>query len=92
MDIEYEIKGHFVPETNKLVEELEADAVMLFVFGSRTKQRSGCCCEMRCTQENMAPIGWSMIECLRDMADAMERDLKAGRMRSVPVDGDYNEH
>ena len=86
MDIEYSTTGKFIEETSALVEELEADAVMIFVFGSRTKG-SGCCCDMRVHDPRR--MGRAMIQTLRDMADAMEQDLKA---KKGMYDGYHNEH
>jgi hypothetical protein len=76
MDLNYTASGKFVSETADLVEELEADAVVLLVFGSATKG-SGCCCEMRTSKPRRLAL--EIVGTLRDLADSIERDLKKGR-------------
>jgi hypothetical protein len=75
MDLNYTTEGKFVPETEQLVDELGADAVLLVVFGSA--KGSGCCCEMRTARPKWLAL--EIARTLRELADSIERDLEEGR-------------
>jgi hypothetical protein len=89
MKLEYTDKGKFVAETQKLIEELEADAVMLLVFGSRTKG-SGACCEMRVNDP--ARLALIVVQELRALADSIEADVTQGALDKAEVPSDQNGH
>jgi hypothetical protein len=76
MDLNYTTQGKFVPMTEQLVDELEADAVLLVVFGSATKG-SGVCCEMRTARPKWLAL--EIARTLRELAESIEIDLKKGR-------------
>lgn len=80
MKLEYNEEGKFVPETERLVDELKADAVLILVFGSRLKG-SGACCEMRV--KDPQKLGWIIVEQLRELAFSIEADLDRGALKEV---------
>lgn len=88
MKLEYTAQGKFVPETQELAEKFQADAVMLIVFGSRTKG-SGACCEMRV--EDPEGLAWVMVEQLHELAYSIEADIK-GLAKKAEVKSDKNGH
>jgi hypothetical protein len=87
MDLNYTTQGKFVPITEQVVDELEADAVLLVVFGSATKG-SGCCCEMRTARPQRLAL--EIARTLREIADSIERDLEKGTYENDGYDPTLN--
>jgi hypothetical protein len=88
MKLEYSATGKFVPEAQRLIEDLEADAVMILVFGSNSKG-SGACCEMRV--DDPVHLGRIMVTELRRLADSIQDDLNHGALAGKEAN-DQNGH
>lgn len=89
MNLEYTPDGTFVPETKRLIEELQADAVLVLVFGSRTKG-SGACCEMRAKDPER--LGWIIVGQLQALAESLGDDLLRGKLEDAEVPDDQDRH
>lgn len=90
MNLEYTDKGKFVPETQALIQDLKAEAVLIMVLGSETRG-SGACCELR----TMHPehVGWAIVDQLRSLADSLAGDLERGALEKAEViEHDTNGH
>lgn len=89
MKLEYnQKKAVFAELAKEISQELNADAVMLIVFGS--PEGSGCCCDIRpLPAEAQYRLGHELVRNLRAIADALEKDLNTNTF--PPDDPDQHE-